>query len=318
MRSEFDFIHHIKDKYALKYVGDDCAVLPKDDKTDLVVTADMLVEDIDFRLDWTTPELLGAKALAISLSDIAAMGGIPKWAMLTIGVPREIWDSDFVDRFYRGWFTVAKHHGVELVGGDVSRVPDKVVIDSIIGGETKRGQAILRSTAKPGDSIYVSGCLGGAAGGLMLLQAGERYKDSNPERKELITRQIRPQARVELGRFLRTEKIATSCIDLSDGLSSDLKHICDASGVGAHIFADRIPVDPNLAGLSLADESRFAMALNGGEDFELLFTADNEKEFWSNPGEITLIGEITSNVGIIEVISEHGSWIAPPKGHRHF
>src|SRR5688500_5710321 len=160
MRSEFDFIRHIKKKYDLKHVGDDCAVLPKDSKTDLIITADMLVEDIDFRLGWTTGELLGAKALAVSLSDIAAMGGTPKWAMLTIGFPKRLWNTDFVDKFYLGWTTLADHHGVELVGGDVSRTPAKLVIDSIVAGEVPKGEAILRSGANPGDSIFVTGSLG--------------------------------------------------------------------------------------------------------------------------------------------------------------
>ena len=100
MRSEFEFIQHIKKTYALKHIGDDCAVLPKDDKTDMVITADLLVEDIDFRLDWTTAKFLGHKALAVSLSDIAAMGATPKWAMLSIGVPEKLWNSDFLDEFY--------------------------------------------------------------------------------------------------------------------------------------------------------------------------------------------------------------------------
>src|SRR5215203_4145744 len=115
MPSEFEFIRNIKEKYGLRNVGDDCAVLPKDSNTDLIITADMLVEDIDFRLDWTTPEMLGHKALAVSLSDIAAMGGTPKWAMLSIGIPADVWDGKFVDKFYTGWFALAREHKVELI-----------------------------------------------------------------------------------------------------------------------------------------------------------------------------------------------------------
>src|SRR5688572_21180664 len=166
MRSEFEFIRNIKGKFDLNRVGDDCAVLPKDSRSDLVITADMLVEDIDFRHDWTTPELLGAKALAVSLSDIAAMGATPKWAMLSIGIPEPVWTGRFVDKFYDGWFALARHHEVDLVGGDVSRTPDKIVIDSIVAGEVAKGKAIMRSRARPGDSIFVTGALGGAAAGL--------------------------------------------------------------------------------------------------------------------------------------------------------
>ena len=114
MRGELEFIRNIKEKYGLKFLGDDCAVLPKDAKTDLVITADLVVEDIDFRLAWTRAEMIGHKALAVSLSDIAAMGGTPKWAMVSIGLPVSIWKGTFVDKFYEGWFGLARRHGVEL------------------------------------------------------------------------------------------------------------------------------------------------------------------------------------------------------------
>ena len=132
MKGEFDFIHSLKLKYRLGHIGDDCAVLPNNDQTDLVITSDMLVEDIDFRLDWTTPEFLGHKALAVSLSDIAAMGATPKWAMLSIGIPETLWKTDFLDRFYTGLHDLASQHGVEIIGGDISRVPDKLVVDSTV------------------------------------------------------------------------------------------------------------------------------------------------------------------------------------------
>ena len=192
MRTEFEFIRNIKEKYGLKRVGDDCAVLPKDSMTDLVVTGDMLVEDIDFRLTWTTAELIGGKALAVSLSDIAAMGATPKWAMLSIAIPKRIWNSSFVDKFYEGWTALAKHHDVELIGGDVSRAPDKIVIDSIVAGEVPIGKAVMRSGASPGDSIFVTGALGGAAAGLILLESGVRYAKASKKHKELIARQLRP------------------------------------------------------------------------------------------------------------------------------
>src|SRR5207247_10573883 len=137
---------------------------------DLLVTADMLVEEIDFRLELTRPEALGHKALAVSLSDIAAMGGRPVWSMLTIGIPERLWKTDFVKGFYEGWNSLAAKFDVELIGGDISRSPDKFVVDSIVGGETPKGSAVLRSGAKAGDGIFVSGKLGGAAGGLILLE----------------------------------------------------------------------------------------------------------------------------------------------------
>lgn len=318
MRSEFDFIHNIKTKYGLNAVGDDCAVLPKDAATDMVVTTDLLVEDIDFRLDWTSPQLLGAKVLGVSLSDVASMGATPTWAMLSIGMTEKLWSTDFLDRFYEGWFTVAKHHGVELIGGDISRTPDKIVFDSIVCGETPKGKAILRSGAEPGNSIFVSGPLGAAAGGLMMLESGFRYGSADTHRKNLIAKHLRPVPRIKVGQYLGEKKLASAMIDLSDGLSSDLAHICRASGVGARIHASEIPVCAQLRQVGAAADQSLALALNGGEDFELLFTS-KEKNF-SSPEfpEIRRIGEVTANIGIIELVGNGETQILQPQGYRHF
>jgi thiamine-monophosphate kinase len=317
MRSEFDFIQNIKLKYGLNRIGDDCAVLPKDDKTDLVVTADMLVEGIDFRLDWTTPEFLGHKALAVSLSDIAAMGAKPDWAMLSIGVPPGLWGDHFLDMFYAGWHDLAAEHGVELVGGDVSRVPDHMVIDSIVGGSVPKGEAVLRSGAQPGDGIYVAGRLGGAAAGLQLLQSGERIGTASDDAMSLLLRQLRPNPRLAAGENLRSKSIAKAMIDISDGLSSDLTHLIQASGAGARLFAESIPVEDQTV-IPPARSDAFENALHGGEDFELLFTADEKKISSEKFGGFFTIGEITANAGIIELIVEGKPQILEPKGYRHF
>jgi thiamine-monophosphate kinase len=273
MVGEFEFIEKLRRKYSLGAIGDDCAVLPKDEKTDQVITADLLVEDIDFRLDWTKPEFLGHKALAISLSDIAAMGAEPKWAMLSLGIPENVWHSDFIDRFYDGWFSLADEFNVELIGGDVSRVPERLVIDSIVIGEVAKGKAILRSGARPGDLIFVTGKLGGAAAGLQLMKNGLSYESMKPDRDiELTLRQLQPLPQVNIAKLLKIQAIVTSMIDISDGLSSDLMHLCKESGVGAKVYADRIPVDENLRDLYRSEQERLEIALNGGEDFELLFT----------------------------------------------
>ncbi len=318
MRSEFDFIQNIKNKYGLAKIGDDCAVMPKDEETDMVITADMLVEDIDFRLDWTTPELLGAKTLAVSLSDIAAMGATPTWAMLSLGITRDIWNSDFVDRFYEGWFTLARHHNVELVGGDVSRIHKKIVFDSIVAGEIPKGKAILRSGAKPGDLIFVTGDLGVATGGLMMLESGFRYGKSDKGCREMIAKQLRPIPRIQTGKYLLEHGIATAMIDLSDGLSSDLNHLCTASSVGARINAKEIPICSALFEINAAQDQGLALALNGGEDFELLFTSREKKISHPELPEFFRIGEITANTGIIELIHDGKTEIIEPKGYRHF
>ncbi|MBK9152908.1 MAG: thiamine-phosphate kinase [Chloracidobacterium sp.] len=317
MVSEFDFIKNIKAKYGLRGIGDDCAVLPKNADSDSVITADLLVEDVDFRLDWTSPELLGSRVLAVSLSDIAAMGAESIWAMLSLAVTDSVWNSDFLEKFYEGWFTLARRHNVELVGGDVSRTAGKIVFDSIVGGDVPRGKAVLRSGAQIGDSIFVTGPLGGAAGGLMMLESGIKYGTADPARQALITKQLRPVPRIEIGRQLREAGLANSMIDLSDGLSSDLRHICNASHVGARLYANDIPICPVLTKIGVANDQALSLALNGGEDFELLFTSKDAGISLPGQPDIYRIGEITANEGVIEVIGGEFE-VLQPGGYRHF
>ena len=319
MKTEFEFIKSLQERYALKNIGDDCAVLPKNKTTDLVITTDLLIEDIDFRLKWTKPEFLGHKALAVSLSDIAAMGAKPVWSMLSIGVPEKIWRTDFIEKFYDGYLRSAKKFSVELIGGDVSKSPDKIIIDSIVAGETKKGKAIMRSTAKAGDLIFVTGNLGGASAGLRLLEAGEIYETSTYN--NLIERQLKPNPQIEIAQILGEKNLATSMIDLSDGLSSDLFHICQVSKVGAKIYAEKIPVEVQNSKLK-TQNSKLAFALNGGEDFELLFTVNPKKKFQLEKHlenrNISHIGEVTANAEIIELITGKKTEILEPEGFRHF
>jgi thiamine-monophosphate kinase len=315
MKSEFEFISALKNKYSLQKIGDDAAVLPKDSRTDLVITTDLLVEDIDFRLDWTKPEFLGHKSLAVSLSDVAAMGAKPVWSMVSLGVPTKIWKTDFVEKFYAGYMNLAKKYDVELIGGDVSKTPDKIVIDSIAAGETKKGKAVLRSSAKPNDLIYVTGNLGGAAAGLKLLEKGEK------KYKNLLLRQLAPNPQVEIGQIIGAKNPATAAIDLSDGLSSDLAHLCRASKTGARIYAEKIPVESEISDLKF-EISALELALHGGEDYKLLFTVNPKKKFRLEKElknqQIFCIGEITANVEIIELITDNKTRILEPKGFRHF
>lgn len=319
MRSEFEFIQNIKKKYSLRLVGDDCAVLPKDDNTDLLIASDMLVEDIDFRLEWTTPEFLGHKALAVSLSDIAAMGGNPKFAMLSIGIAEKLWKTDFLDRFYEGWHRSAREFGVELIGGDVSKVPNSVVIDSTVLGEVTRGTAILRSGALPGDAIFVTGYLGSAAAGLQLLEKGERYNENWAEPiRHLVLRQLQPLPQIHTSKVLQEMQLPTAMIDVSDGLSSDLTHLISASGAGAKIYADRIPVDPAIAGANMLTNDALDLAINGGEDFELLFTTGQDKISVALDLGFHHVGEVTSGVGVIELARDDSVSRLKPEGFRHF
>ncbi len=312
MRKEFEFLSNLKRRFNLNKIGDDCAVLPKNSTRDLIVSTDLLVEDIDFRRDWMVPKLLGHKALAVSLSDIAAMGGTPIWSMLSIGIPNDIWQTSFADELYDGYLRLAKKFNVELVGGDVSKTPDKIVIDSIIGGEVKRNKAVMRSTANIGDLIFVTGELGGANAGLKLLEQGFRYSDGEKIwRRDLMLKQLSPFP--QIGEKL--SKIATSMIDISDGLSSDLRHICKASKVGAKIYANKIPIYKKIGGLTKNAAEQLDFALNGGEDYELLFTVKPNK---AKGLPYFCIGETTDKPNVVELEIGGQQILLKSNGFQHF
>jgi thiamine-monophosphate kinase len=311
-------------------IGDDAAVIGQRALRETVITTDLLVEEIDFRRDTIPPGLLGHKALAVSLSDIAAMGARPRWSLLSIGVPREIWDSRFLDDFYEGFFALAERFGVTLVGGDVSRTPERIVVDSILLGETTDGRAVLRSSAHPGDHIFVTGALGGAAAGLRLLERGARLNKSSGRGAErelaverLLLRQLRPEPRVGWGAVLGAERLASAMIDLSDGLSSDLAHLCRESRVGARIEARRLPINPAVAiicGRRASDA--LALALHGGEDFELLFTV-RPRDLRRLPRRVdgvpaTYIGDVTGDAGRALISDGRHEQTLQPSGFTHF
>lgn len=317
MKSEFQFIRHLKKQFSLKYAGDDCAVLPKDEVSDLLITADLLVEDVDFRLGWSKPSDLGHKSLAVSLSDIAAMGGTPNFAMLSLGVPRDLWNDNFLEGFYAGWTNLAQKYGVELIGGDISSSPDKLVIDSIVLGETPKNKAILRSGAKPGDVIFVSGDLGAAAAGLKLLEKKDAETKWGDKAANLVSKQLRPTPQVALGKQLMALGLVTSMIDISDGLSSDLAHICEASEVGAVVHAESLRFDTEILHFFPEQKDHLNLALNGGDDFELLFTVpagsiDQLAEF-----PVHKIGEVTDS-GVVQLIVSGMTEDLIPKGFQHF
>lgn len=345
--NEFDFIKKIRglaeDRGAssglLRGIGDDAAVLKSFAGSDLVVSTDLLVEDVDFRRETTQPNLLGHKALAVSLSDIAAMGARPRWALLSIGVPGDVWDSKFLDSFYDGFFQLAGRYGVALIGGDVSRTPEKIVIDSIAIGECLPEREVFRSGAQPDDQIFVTGFLGDAAAGLRLIERGARLHgpttiETLPSTigeqgsklhplDHLLLRQLRPEPRVGWGLLIGEQQLATAMIDISDGLSSDLHHLCAESKVGALIDASRIPIDPlvtELSGRRALDP--LMLALHGGEDFELLFTVrpQNVARLPKKVDGVSIcqIGEITSEIGKVRVTEKDRVWDLEPKGFDHF
>jgi thiamine-monophosphate kinase len=334
-KSEFDFINALRQRAGasgpsiVAGIGDDAAVLRSTPGKETVISADLLVEDIDFRRTTTPPYLLGHKALAVSLSDIAAMGARPLWSMMSIGVPEDIWQTDFVERLYDGLLDLAGHYGVQLIGGDTSRTNERLVIDSIVGGECAAGMAVMRSGAKAGDQIFVTGSLGAAAAGLRLIERGAHLAEQNladddsQKLDHVLLRQLRPEPRVGWGIVLGEERLATSMIDLSDGLSSDLNRLCEASNVGALIDSALLPVDDRvteLCGRRALDPLQ--LALHGGEDFELLFTMKS-KEIARLPRrvdgvEIKRIGEITESSLGVKISEGTRVWDLKPGGWKHF
>lgn len=274
-------------------IGDDCAVLRGSAREDLLVTTDFSLEGVHFRRDWHRAEWVGHRCLARGLSDIAAMGGRPMTAFLSLGAPRGL-PQKWIDGFIEGFLRLARKFDVALGGGDTAESPQGVVTDVIVLGSVPKGEAVLRSGARVGDLVYVSGKLGAAAAELSRLNSAGK----NAKTKSVIL----PTPRVKSGKELRRLGLASSMIDISDGLSTDLAHICEQSKVSAEIEAAAVPV---------AGGANLDFALHGGDDYELLFTAAPSKRVpdYICGTPITLIGEIQSLPGPM-------IWLRTPEGAR--
>jgi thiamine-monophosphate kinase len=291
-------------------IGDDCAVLRIPAGHEVLVTTDFTIEGVHFRRAWHLPEVVGFRCLARGLSDIAAMGGEPQAAFLSLAVPREL-PQMWIDRFMKGLFGLTSAFNVKLAGGDTSESPHGVFADIVVVGSVPKGQAILRSTARAGDRIYVTGELGGAAAALKELMAGGKASPKD------FPRHFHPDPRVAVGGFLRKQQLASAMIDLSDGLSTDLAHICEESGVGAEIFEAAIP---RARFGKKRNDVDIDHALHGGEDYELLFTAHRGKHVPDRIAgvAVTLIGEITrSRRVVLRGPNGKGSPLQP-QGWQHF
>lgn len=299
--SERDVIRRIRELFPR--AGDDAAVIGTQ-----VITNDVLVENVDFARD-VPLRLIARKSLTINLSDIAAMGGRPQYAIVAIGSPEEALAATLVEELA----VAAREQDLEIIGGDLSRAAELFVSVTIIG---EAAQPILRNGARRGDRIYLSRPIGGSAAGLTLLQrktVGASYAERELI-ESAIRRHLEPEAEVELG--LKLVGIATSCIDVSDGLSTDLHHLCDASNAGAAIERERIPVFPDLqrSGPQLGINVRDAV-LHGGEEYALLFTSSmRESELSTRVGRpVYAIGRIVEERGV----SIDGE-LLPPGGFDHF
>lgn len=273
------------DDSVVKGVGDDCAVLAFDRKQYLLYCSDMIVEGVDFTLS-APPQLIGRKALAINLSDIAACAGVPRYCLVSLGLPRRC-SAAFVEKLYSGLRALARQFKVNIVGGDISRA-DKLTIDVSVIGMVEKDKLVLRSGARPGDLIFVSGALGNSIAG----------------------KHLRFVPRVAHARLLASRYRAHAMIDISDGLAADLGHLCEASAVGARLFSCCIPCVKDLAA-----------ALHDGEDFELLFALApaQARKLVANDRCFRPIGQILPRSAGLRLVDNEGrETVLKAKGYRHF
>lgn len=315
-RGEFGFIDMIRQSFDVPVdmlgIGDDCAVIPSGD-SELIYSTDMLVEGVHFLRDAATPEDIGWKSLAVNLSDIAAMGGTPIATFLSIALPKDV-QGEWAERFIAGYAQLSKKYNVPLLGGDTTSSLRDIAINVGILGRAPLGKSVKRSGAIVGQGIYVTGNLGDSSGGL---QAILNNWDKTQEVESLIQSHIKPIPPIDEGQALMHTGIVGAMMDISDGIASDLRHIMKASGVGAEVHLDRIPVSDNLKwACEKYEKNARALAVGGGEDYELLFTAPADIEDLVD-FPIYRIGEIVPGNSLIWM--ENGCSVDfDIKGFRHF
>ncbi len=307
--------------YVIKGIGDDCAVLKTSGDRVLLVTTDTLIEGIHFTDQTLSPEALGWKAIAVNISDIAAMGGTPRTAFLSIGLKAES-KASFLESFMAGFNALAEKTGIVLAGGDTVECPSLVLVTITLLGDCLPGSVVYRSGARVGDDVWVTGPLGNAAGGLFVLrnkQAGASYGYES-----LVRAHQKPVPRLDMGKALGESGLAHAMIDISDGISKDLGHICEQSGVGAVLQEASIPMSSELIELAGARQKALQWALHGGEDYELLFTASTADKEKVESLTAKLSGRPAVKVGT--VIPGNGIFLAKKKakvpleagGYFHF
>ena len=306
-------------------IGDDCALLRLRSGEEAAVTTDLSIEGRHFRLEWHAPEAVGHRTLARGLSDLAAMGARPVAAFLSLGLPPHLTEKKrgvaWVDRFLEGFLTLADRHKTPLAGGDLAESP-LAMADIVLVGAVSLRRAMLRSSARPGDVLYVTGCLGRSAAGLHTLSA-QKIEAATPKKwpaplastssqRSLLAAHLYPEPRIPQG--LRLSRLASAALDISDGLATDLRHLCEESDVAAEVNADALPLGP---GATLHD------ALYGGEDYELLFTAAEDarvpRSIQGVP--ITAIGRILRSHAKrpqVALVTPEGKQPLSGKGWEHF
>lgn len=278
-------------------IGDDCAVLSVSDTTNHVVSTDLLLEDVHFLKDRISPEELGYKSLAVNLSDIAAMGAKPLYSFLSLGIPKNT-KVDFLDDFMKGYYRLSEKYNTPLMGGDTTKSPDKLLINVVVVGVVEKSKMHLRSMAQTGDIVCVTGFLGDSGGGLKAIL---KQMDVDTDIQELIDRHHNPKPQINEGLFLGKEKYVHAMMDISDGISSDLRHILKASGKSAKIDVEKIPVSTLLRKVAKNHNWDITeLGSSGGEDYELLFTMEKEKFASLNQAFLTKFGKAIHTIGEIE------------------
>ncbi|MDC8001000.1 thiamine-phosphate kinase [Aequorivita todarodis] len=321
---EFGLIDHltknftIKQKSTVKGIGDDAAVISCDSKKEIVVSTDFLLEGVHFDLSYVPLKHLGYKAVVVNLSDIYAMNATPTQITVSIAVSNRF-PVEALEELYAGIMAAAKIYNIDVVGGDTTSSTTGLMISVTALGTVNKGEAVYRSGAKENDLLVVTGDLGAAYMGLQVLEREKEVFKVNPNSQPdlepysyLVERQLKPEARKDISGLLKELEVKpTSMIDISDGLSSEIIHICKNSKVGCNLFEDKIPLDPQV--ISTCEEFNLdstTIALSGGEDYELLFTIKTEDypKIKANP-HLTVIGHITDEKEGIHLISRVGTKI---------
>ena len=331
MRGEFDLIRRLQaqtakpDRQVALGIGDDTAILRTSSTEWTLITTDLLAEGVHFDLATSSCENIGYRAAIANLSDIAAMGGTPRFMLVAIAIPSTC-STTQIHQLYRGMMQASAPYRVCLVGGDTSASKHGLFLSITLTGVVRPKRALLRSGARVGDRLYVTGTLGDSRAGLDLLSARRRRHLSASHTRFLHHRHHRPSARIAEGRWLVKHGLAGAAIDLSDGLTGDLRHICEESSVGAEVMQGALPISPACRAYAAAyGLSPQDIALQGGEDYELLFTvpADEQSRFeqlaGKTPFHFTCIGTITPQRSGLRLRTEQGTTSPLPlTSYEHF
>jgi thiamine-monophosphate kinase len=326
LQDEFDFINKIKPLKShqttlIKGIGDDAAVFEGSSMFDELICMDTMVEGIHFTKQTMTPFMIGFKALAVNISDIAAMGGIPTYYLVSIAVPKD-WSEEDLRAIYNGMSEIGNKYSMDLIGGDTVASKQGLIVTVTVCGKMEKGRIFYRSQAKSGDYVFVIGEIGASAAGLeLLLEHGLDYPYSDSEKELLHAHQL-PSPQVEAGRILATCKERISLNDISDGLASETNEIAEASNVVITIDFDKLPISPYLKKYTYDQRKR--CSLFGGEDYQLVGTMSKEtyskinQTFDQKGIKLTVIGSVTSGDSSVYINGNSGKEKLPKKGFNHF